>query len=313
MKLKLLAGALIVAGLTIGLVEYRAASTANATLIEIRRREDGLTKQIAAGRELVTTTARTAQNVEHDNIVLHQAIDKAQIADAERKRAMAEPITHDAVQARFKHARALAASGNVDEALKEYLWCYDVGMPQIAGYAGVRGSYVLDEILELGPKGVAALEERLATARRAIASGDDNLIVDFSGLSRVLGQKEAMVRLFDEMPAADPRRQTIAIYASDQLLEKQRYTDAMLGTTYAMMASRFEMAVNRAPGQLRESEISNVAKNIEILAGSGDLAHAQTMANRLLAADTSANTRTLLEQHLTRAGHPELVPTPAGK
>jgi hypothetical protein len=313
MKLKLLVAALIGAGITIGLVEYRAARSADATLVEIRQREERLAKKIATARETFTTTAQAAQNVEHDNGALHQAIDKAQIADAERKRATSGPITHDAVQARFKHARELAANGNVDDALKEYLWCYDVGMLQIASYSGVRGSYVLEEIKNLGPKGVTALEERFAAVRRAIASGDDGAIGDFRGLSRTLGQKDAIVKLFDEMPAGDPRRQQVAIYASDDLVEKQRYADAMLGKSYGMMSSMLEEIAANAPGRLRDYAISRASKDIEALAGSGDLAHAQNLITRVLAVDSSANTRTLIEQHLARAGHPELIPTPESK
>jgi hypothetical protein len=313
MKLKLLGVGLMIAAVTIGLVEYRTAGAANATLIEIRQREEGLRKQIAARRELLTTTARMAQNVEHDNGGLRQAIDQAQIADADRKRAMAEPITHDAVQARFKHARELVANGNADEALKEYLWCYDVGMPKVPAYAGVRGSYVLDEIKNLGPKGVIALEKRFAAARRAIASGDDGAIGDFHELSGAVGQNDAIIGLFDEMPAGDPRREKVAIYAFDQLLERRRYTDAMLGKSYAMMSSMFEGDAARASARSSDYAISRAANDIEALAGSGDLAHAQNLITRVLAVDSSANTRTLIEQHLTRAGHPELIPASSSK
>ena len=35
------------------------------------------------------------------------------------------PITHDLVEARYKHAQELARSGDSAAALKEFLWCFE--------------------------------------------------------------------------------------------------------------------------------------------------------------------------------------------
>jgi hypothetical protein len=48
-----------------------------------------------------------------------------------------------------------------------------------------------------------------------------------------------------------------------------------------------------------------------VLAGAGDLAHAKTLAQRLLAYDGSDQTKAVLQNSLTRAGHPELLTEPA--
>lgn len=50
------------------------------------------------------------------------------------------------------------------------------------------------------------------------------------------------------------------------------------------------------------------AKNIEVLAGAGRLENARSLATQLLAFDRSEETKALLSEHLTRAGHPELLP-----
>ena len=62
--------------------------------------------------------------------------------------------------------------------------------------------------------------------------------------------------------------------------------------------------------QRRSYAITSSAKNIEILAGVGNLSDARTLAERLLAFDGTPETRALLQTHLTRAGQPNLLPAP---
>ena len=71
------------------------------------------------------------------------------------------------------------------------------------------------------------------------------------------------------------------------------------------------------PEEIRKSQrnylINSTAKNVEVLAGSGDLVHARALADRLLAFDSSPETKALLQQHATRAGQAGLldgVPNP---
>ncbi len=53
--------------------------------------------------------------------------------------------------------------------------------------------------------------------------------------------------------------------------------------------------------------VALTAKNIELLAGSGDLPNARTLAERLLAYDHSEATRALIQKHIERAGQPGLL------
>jgi hypothetical protein len=62
--------------------------------------------------------------------------------------------------------------------------------------------------------------------------------------------------------------------------------------------------------ELRETVIKNAVRDVEVLAGAGEVANARTMANRLLAYDNSEGTQTLLQQHLARAGQPNLMSAP---
>jgi hypothetical protein len=103
------------------------------------------------------------------------------------------------------------------------------------------------------------------------------------------------------------------------LVEAQRYGDAALGKSYEQIDRMFEKIKNES--RLREntpnlemikkiqkdSFIKSAAKGVEVLAGSGDLEHAQTLAGRLLTYDNSAETKALLQKHVTRAGQSDLL------
>lgn len=68
---------------------------------------------------------------------------------------------------RMRHAKQLADQGQYEESLKEYLWCFDEGFKQEPALIGVRGSFLLGEIAELGkkyPPATDALKSRRETA-----------------------------------------------------------------------------------------------------------------------------------------------------
>ena len=107
--------------------------------------------------------------------------------------------------------------------------------------------------------------------------------------------------------------------AYDQLIAAQRYNDALLGRSYEKINLHFDMGKMDVPlpantpnldqirQNRRDSLITSTVKDVETLAGAGDLAHARTLAERLLAYDSSPETTVLLSQHLTRAGQPGLL------
>jgi hypothetical protein len=86
------------------------------------------------------------------------------------------------------------------------------------------------------------------------------------------------------------------------------------------MSSSFEMSsqLRTVPGataemaekmktSMRSYAVTSAAKNIEVLAGAGDLGHARELAGRVLALDNSEATRALVQKHLERAGQPGLL------
>ena len=270
-----------------------------------------------------------AKATESDNAKLTAAIEKAEAAKVSARKAAPATLTQQAVRARYERARELVKNGDPAEALRELLWCFDEGMVGNASYAGVRSSYVLSAIMELGrqyPAALAALHERRDRAQQRIQSGggDNGEIPDLVALNRVLGEDQLTLAVFDQLPPGDRKRQMMAIYAGETLLENRRYGDVLLGRSYASMSSQFEMTTQERPlpanvsdpERLRSAQrgyaITANANNIEVLAGVGDLAHARALADRLLAYDNTESTRALIQQRAERAGHPELL-APASK
>jgi RNA polymerase sigma factor (sigma-70 family) len=229
------------------------------------------------------------------------------------------PITHDVVQARYKRAQELARSGLAEEALQEFLWCYDEGMPRISSYVGVRNSFLLGEIEKLGPAGLAALQERRSAAEKRMLAGekDLNATMDFAAINRVLKQDDFTMSVYDQLPTGDSRRKTLASAAYELLISTQRYADAAQARGYASMASLFELTTverplpaNAPPGLRqgqREYAIESTAKNIEVLAGAGDLANARKLAAKLIEYDGSPETKASIQRHAARAGQPGLL------
>ena len=103
------------------------------------------------------------------------------------------------------------------------------------------------------------------------------------------------------------------------LMEAQRYADAVVAQTVAQMQAQFDRSVEerplpagiRDPEAVRRSQrnfaVGSASTSIEALAGAGDLPNAKALLSRVLAYDSSEQTKATLRQHLTRAGHPELL------
>src|SRR5262249_48532222 len=73
----------------------------------------------------------------------------------------------DAVQARYSCAKTLAQNSKYQDALEQYLWCYDEGMIKEASFAGVRVSFLTRDLGQLAAKYPPAREA--LTVRRDAA------------------------------------------------------------------------------------------------------------------------------------------------
>jgi len=225
----------------------------------------------------------------------------------------------------LKQAESLGETGDPEEALRELLWCYDEGLPQLVGIAGrmqmPEVARALSTLALRYPAAGIVLRERMEKASRRILSSvdDSEAVSELASLAQATGDDRALVSVYDQIPPGDPRRKRVAIYAFSHFAATGRYSDAVLGRPYASMSSRFEMLSQEHPlpptvrdpegrkKMLRDNAIKTAITNIEVLAGSGDLEHARILAGRLLKYDNSSETTALLQSSLARAGHAELL------
>lgn len=305
--------------------EVKASKETRSELSAVLRERDDLQAKVRTLEGQVATQTQRATAAEEDVDRLLQGVKDLQTAQGAAAAAAAVPITHDVVEGRYKRAQELARNGHGEEALKEFLWCFDEGMPRVSGYTGVRLSFLLSQIEKIGPAGLAALRERRDAARTRMLAGekDLNAAMDFSAINRTLKEDDQTIAVYDQLPVGDSRRKTLASAAYEQLVSARRYADALEARSYAQMSSLFELTTQdrplpanvRDPEKMREMRRNatsrSTMKNIEVLAGAGDVDNARKLAERLLAYDGSDATKAALQEHLSRAGHPELLSTPA--
>jgi hypothetical protein len=320
--------AVTVALASFGVMQFRLARELATELDAVKKRQEEAAVRATALEDRLRLTSRRADAAEGDNATLLVAINQTQAAKVPALAPPRPQPTPDEVRSRYDRARELARTGDPAEALGELLWCFDEGMAGIASFRGVRLSYLLSTLHELGQRhlpALAALRERRDAAQQRILSAatSGTEIPDLVAINRTLAEDHRTLALFDQLPTGDRRRPTMAIYASELLLEHRRYQDVLAARPYATMSSQFEVSTQERtlPANLpdpartrtlqRESAIKATLNNIEVLAGAGDIIHARMLAERLLAYDNTENTRTLLQQQATRAGRPDLLSTPA--
>jgi len=105
---------------------------------------------------------------------------------------------------RQSFAKELADAGKYEEALAEYLWCFDHGAEASPAYIGVRGSFLLGNIQRLGkeyPPALRALQERRDKAEAAVLAGTDlrRNAPDMTALNRTLGDQRRNLAVYDKL------------------------------------------------------------------------------------------------------------------
>ena len=238
-------------------------------------------------------------------------------------------LTHEAVQARYSQALEFARKGDAAAALTGFLWCFDDGMARVSTFRVARRGALLDFMAQLGeqyPEALTAMRARRDRAEKDMLGGahESDSMADFVALNRSLNDISRTLVQYDQLPADNLLRREMAFLAFEQLTSAQRYGDAVRAKPYAQMESQFDMATRNRPLPAgtpnleetrklgRDFAVNMAANSIEVLAGAGDLASAQRMAQKLLAYDGSEQTKTILRTRLARAGHPELFNVPSG-
>jgi len=313
--------ALIVLGCAV--YQHKQLQVALIESAALRQQQGKLQTQLSDLKDRLATEKKHADEADADNGRLLTLIPSL-LSDPSTLQNNRGLITRDTVDARFKKARDLVTNHQHEEALKEFLWCYDIGMRQVPSFLGVRGSELLTELSDLGkiyPTAFAALKDRRDESEKRVrnSNSDFDALTDYANLNRALGENEKTLALFDSFSPGDDRRRPLVANISDQLLEAQRYTELTQATMFLGSVSFFETATDPlilskiSPSDLtrfKQTVGTTTSKSIEALAGAGDVTHASELITKLLAFDNSETTRVELRKHLTRAGHLELLKTP---
>lgn len=308
---------LLVAGL--GLHQHQLLEAMRVEQTASQEREAALAASIRDLKVQLATEKNRAEEADRDNDRLLTASAQLQLTRAtDREVPNHTPLTPDFVNGRFRHGKDLAKGGQYAEALNEYLWCFDTGMRQVLGFVGLRGSSLLSSIFELGknyPPAMDALRERRDSSkvRLEASSMDSDALMDYGSINRVLGEAGKTLELYNNTSSLnEPLRAGLGSFVKDELLEERRYPEFVSNNPYLMMSGFFDVMVSYAlkPGSdpdQRSFVTKTTAQNIEALAGSGDVAHAQDLITKLLGFDHSPPTQAALQKALSRAGHPELL------
>lgn len=227
---------------------------------------------------------------------------------------------HARVKARYALGQELARAGHVEEALAEYLWCYDEGMVRVRSFTGVRVSFLLSDIRKLShiyTPAKTALIERRDRAREQFLQGGTAIVNELAELNKALDDSAANLALFDQLKPGDVRRVGLSRSLFDQLLGERRYRDALEGLSPASMELQWQnmkQLQDRAGKSERLIAAERkflqrwLAARIEAFAGAGSLDDARHWIQIARAADDTPELATEIRRRLTRAGHPELLP-----
>jgi thiol-disulfide isomerase/thioredoxin len=137
---------------------------------------------------------------------------------------------------RERYAKELERTGRYEEALAEYLWCFDEGAKKSPAYVGVRGSFLLGDIAGLGkkyPPARKALEDRRDSAESRLSAGSGSFsdVEDAFAINRELNASERNLALYDRVRGQKAIAPDLRIVFAQELLaplvEARRYQDAL--------------------------------------------------------------------------------------
>ena len=137
---------------------------------------------------------------------------------------------------RMRLGSALVRETRFEEALAQFLWCYDSGVKHDRTFTGVRTSFLLDNIVRLGkkyPAAVEALRDRELHARTVLLSekGTYAEAVEVAAICRVLGENARVLETWDALVERKRLDSTIEAVLLDQvidlMLDAERYTDVL--------------------------------------------------------------------------------------
>jgi len=151
------------------------------------------------------------------------------------------------VQERLSKGQELAAGGFEPQALKELLWCYDEGMLAVPRYKPVRTTILVGMIKRLAIPTArrGGDEQRCADSEKRLLAGDESAAVEFAAWCDALNDERRLLKVFDKLPLADPRRRGFGMSGFSALFGKRRYADAVSALPFEAMMRMADMQVSR--------------------------------------------------------------------
>jgi len=212
--------------------------------------------------------------------------------------------------ARMEYARKLKGMGKLDEALAEFLWCYDEGAKVSPSFVGVRGSFLLSELSNLGkvhPPALEALRERRNRVRAKVEQGDASRVdlLELSSLNRSLGEEKETLSLYDRLRSENPDQPVVAQlreHVFDLLREARRYEEIAHGLNIdeavEEQIARLRDDDSFLPAEQREefrrykrrSTVDSIADYYEVLLAVGRMEDAAALAEKALSIENDVET-----------------------
>jgi hypothetical protein len=213
------------------------------------------------------------------------------------------------VEKRYDYARELADVGDFRKALEHYLWLFDNVLKYRKSFYGVRLSFMLSAIAEIGKRYPVAhdeLRKRRDAAREKLRAkeGGHDQVADFTSINDYLDEKDETLALYDELKKAPGIVARIVKALGrecvDILVERKRYEEAAealgdLNAACRERLSRYDMdrgfqerrAKEREEGEPDFVELDkeffrkDIGELVEIACGSGQVDTAEKIAAKL--------------------------------
>lgn len=222
---------------------------------------------------------------------------------------------------RLRRADRLAQERRYDEALAEYLWCFDQGIerrPETVGaYSFLMTS--LDRLASVHPPAREALTRRRDQAELDIHGQTAHPLqaLDYASLNHILGDDlrtlAASRRLEQEGPSEQGMGTLLFQSAMHRLLDDRRYGDFLggCGPVEGYIARAIDAVdATREHPRLREAAVADVVETgagfFEALLGGGRPEEARRLGDRLIDFHTAGRTYAALVRHAILAARPDI-------
>jgi RNA polymerase sigma factor (sigma-70 family) len=273
----------------------------------------------------IQAESKRAEAAEADVAKLLAAIEQNRTAAATKPapppapRQVGQDPIQTAIQERINEAQKKRAAGKMEEALADYLWAYDKALDSTNAVFAQIISGLIASFGQQYPPALDALRGRRDAVEERLRANDRDRTAAYAlaATNRDLKEDARTLITYDALPPGDSRKLILGTIAFDQFIAVQRYADAANAKGFQNMLQEFTAGSSYRQGDRsttsgegakpRTAIIEAASRNIEALAGAGELADAKTLIGKVLAFDSSEATRSFLQQHLSRAGQSGLL------